>query len=190
MNVQLGPNEIISLRALEPSDIPALQVTLNRPELAGRRYVPDGISDFAPLSARQVESIVERWQKEDESWTLAVVDTPSGNLAGYVRADWEWDPHCPSVCVVIAPERQRQGLGSAALDAALAFLFEETPAHVVSGWASSWNESALGFALRNGFREAGRRPRGGVHRGAYFSEVAFDLLRVEWKARKGGRHAT
>jgi RimJ/RimL family protein N-acetyltransferase len=178
----------IALRAFEPADVHALFAHLNDPALEGRRYLPDGFPDLAPLSARHVEGILEHWQKESESWTLAAVDTSSGALLGHVRADWEWDPHCPSACVVIAPPQQRRGIGSAVLAVALAFLFEETPAHVVSGWMSSWNEPAIAFARRNGFSEAGRRPRGGVHAGAFYSEVAFDLLRAEWLMRNETHH--
>jgi RimJ/RimL family protein N-acetyltransferase len=179
----------IALRAFELGDAPALCAYLNQPTLAGRRYIPDGFPDLAPMSMRQVEGVIEQWQKETGSWTLAVVDAESGDLLGHIRADWGWDPHCPSACVVIAPGRQRQGIGTAALDLALTFLFDEIPAHVVSGWASSWNELALAFARRNGFQEAGRRPRGGMHAGEFYSEVAFDLLRSEWNVRKGSCHA-
>ncbi len=179
----------VLLRAFGPADVAPLRAYLNDPALAGRRYLPDGFSDAAPLSIRQVEGIVEHWQKEAESWTLAVLENASGELVGHVRADWEWDPHCPSACVVIAPVRQRRGLGSAALAIAVAYLFEETPAHVVSAWMASWNESALSFARANGFAEAGRRPCGGVHGGAFYSEAAFDLLRSEWASEKGSHRA-
>jgi RimJ/RimL family protein N-acetyltransferase len=178
-----------SLRAFEPADAAELQVYLNHPDLAGRRYLPDGVSDLAPLSMRQVEGVIERWQKEDKSWTLAIVDAASGAVLGHTRADWEWDPHCPWVSVAVAPSHQRRGIGSAALAMALRFLFEETPAHVVSGWMSSWNEPAIAFAAKNGFSKAVRRPRAGVHAGAYYSEVAFDLLRREWMSREVTRHA-
>jgi RimJ/RimL family protein N-acetyltransferase len=179
----------ISLRAFEPGDVPSLHAYLNDPAIAGRRYLPDGFSDLAPLSMRQVEGVVEQWQKETESWTLAVLDVASGELVGHARADWEWDPQCPSACVAIAPARQRCGLGSAALALAVAFLFEETPAHVVSAWMASWNEPALAFARATGFSEAGRRPRGGVHGGAFYNEVAFDLLRTEWASKRGSHRA-
>lgn len=179
----------ISLRAFEPGDVPPLHAYLNDPALAGRRYLPDGFSDLAPLSMKQVEDVIEQWQKESESWTLAVLENASGELVGHARADWEWDPHCPSACVVIAPARQRRGIGSAALAVAVGFLFEETPAHVVSAWMSSWNEPALAFAKANGFTEAGRRPRGGLHGGTFYSEVAFDLLRAEWATWKGSHRA-
>jgi len=178
----------IVLRAFEPADAPSVHAYLNHPALAGRRCLPDGFSDLAPLSVRQTEAVIEHWQKENESWTLAILDTASGAVVGHARADWEWDPHCPSACVLVAPAHQRQGLGSLALGIALRFLFEETPAHVVSGWMSSWNEPAIAFARAQGFTEAGRRPRGGVHEGVFYSEVAFDLLRREWLARQEGRH--
>ncbi len=181
--------EQVLLRAFEPGDVSSLHAYLNDPALAGRRYLPEGFSDLAPLSMRQVEGVIEQWQKETESWTLAVLENASGELVGHARADWEWDPHCPSACVVIAPAQQRRDFGSAALALAVAFLFEQTPAHVVSAWMASWNEPALTFARANGFTEAGRRPRGGMHGGAFYSEVAFDLLRTDWASRKGSYRA-
>jgi len=180
----------IVLRAFEPSDVGALCAYLNAPELVGRRYLPDDVPDVAPLSSRQVERVLEHWLKEAAAWTLAVIDAESDSLVGHVRADWEWDPHCPSTCVVVGPEHQRRGIGSNALALAVDFLFGETPAHVVSAWALSWNESALAFAAHCGFSEAGRRPRGGIHEGHYYDEVAFDLLRREWVSRKEGRRAS
>ena len=178
----------IALRAFEPADAPSAHAYLNDPALAGRRYLPDGFSDLAPLSVRQIEAVIEQWQKENASWTLVITDAASGALLGHARADWQWDPHCPSAHVVIAPAHQRKGLGSLALGIALRFLFEETPAHIVSGWMSSWNEPAIAFARAQGFTEAGRRPRGGVHEGVFYSEVAFDLLRPEWRARREAEH--
>ncbi len=179
--------ETIALRALEPGDAPLLQRYLNHPALAGRRYLPDGVSDVAPLSLRQVEGVIEQWQKDRDAWTLAVLEAACGTVAGHVRAEWEWDPHTPSVSVVISPDHQRRGLGSAALDLALRFLFEETPAHAVSMWIASWNEEAVAFARRNGFSEAGRSPRGGVHGGRFYSQIALDLLRREWRERQVNR---
>jgi diamine N-acetyltransferase len=178
------------LRAFEPDDIAPLRAYMNDPALAGRRYVPDGFSDLTPLSTKHVEGVLEQWQKETKSWTLAVIKSGSDELVGHVHADWEWDPHSPSTHVVISPAHQRRGLGSDALAIAVDFLFEETPAHVVCAWIASWNEPALAFARASGFHEAGRRPRGGVHGGAFYSDVAFDLLRPEWRARQEGCRAS
>ncbi|MCX6092247.1 MAG: GNAT family protein [Candidatus Bipolaricaulota bacterium] len=181
-------NRGVALRAFEPADAPAFHAYLNDPALTGRRYLPDGFPDAVPLSIHQAEGVIAHWQKETESWTLAIVAAASGELLGHARTDWEWDPHCPSACAVVAPAHQRRGVGSAALAIALAFLFQETPAHVVSCWTASWNDPALSFMRRSGFHEAGRRPRGGVHAGVFYSDVAFDLLRPEWSALKEGRH--
>ncbi len=179
----------ILLRAFEPTDVPELQGILNAPGLAGRRYLPDEFSDLAPLAQRHVEALVNQWQKETKAWTLAVVDAGSLRLVGYVRADWRWDPHCPSAHGVIAPDAQRRGFGTAALSLALGYLFKETPAHVVSAWVASWNHPGLAFAAQCGYFRAGQRPRAGVHDSVFFDEVAFDMLRREWRAKEATRHA-
>ncbi len=181
-------NQRVVLRAFEPTDAGALQAYLNAPLLAGRRYIPDGFSDLAPLSSRQAEGVIEQWQKEKDAWTLAVLDAVSGALVGHVGANWEWDPHSPSTFVVISPKHTRRRFGSAAMGLALEFLFLETPAHAVSGWTTSWNEAGQQFMRSVGFREAGRRPRSGVHAGTFTQDVAFDLLRPEWIAQRS-QHA-
>jgi RimJ/RimL family protein N-acetyltransferase len=177
------------LRAFESADVAELQSLLNAPELAGRRYLPDEFSDLAPLAQRQVGTLIDQWQKETKAWNLAVVDADSLRLVGHVRADWRWDPHCPSAHVVIAPDAQRRGFGTAALSLALGYLFEETPAHVVSAWVASWNHPGLAFAARCGYARAGQRPRAGMHDGVFFGEVAFDLLRREWQAKEATHRA-
>jgi RimJ/RimL family protein N-acetyltransferase len=182
--------EGIALRAFDPADVPALWSYLNDPALEGCRHLPHGFPDLAPLSSRRVEAVIELWQKEEKGWTLAVTDAATAELLGHVHAGWEWDPHCPSASVVIAPAKQRRGVGSAALEIAVDYLFLETPAHVVSGWTASWNDAALAFAVRNRFHEAGRRPRAGVRGGAFTSDVAFDLLRSEWEAAGRRLHGT
>ena len=44
----------ISLRPFALDDAHALQTYLNHPELEGRRYIPGGFPEVAPLSLQQV----------------------------------------------------------------------------------------------------------------------------------------
>ncbi|MEW5825423.1 MAG: GNAT family protein [Candidatus Bipolaricaulota bacterium] len=175
-------SERVALRAFEPEDAAAVASYLNQPDLAGRRYVTGKISNDAPLALVQIHDLFGLWGREEAAWTLAVTDPRTREVLGHVRAEWGWDPHCPSASVVVASDARRRGLGTAALTLAVEYLFLQTPAHVVSGWASSWNHEAISFARHLGFREAGRCPCGGVRDGRLYDEVAFDLLRREWIA--------
>jgi RimJ/RimL family protein N-acetyltransferase len=182
--------DTVALRPFEPDDASALAAYLNHPDLVGRRYIPWAFSETAPLSHQQVQVIIQKWGEAEKSLQLAVVHAESGNLIGHAESDWNWDPHSPSVSVVIAPAHQRKGFGSEAIRLQLSYLFEHTPAHVVSCWIADWNQAALEFAAYHGFQVAGRMRRAAMRQGRYYDVVVTDLLRSEWQQWGGGSHAS
>jgi RimJ/RimL family protein N-acetyltransferase len=173
------------LRALEPTDAVALQAIWNEASILGRRYLPWGIPDIAPMSRAQVDAALEAWSKEKRAMTLGIALKSTGDLVGHAVCNWHWDPHCPWVSLVIASGQQRQGLGSEVLRTLLAHVFERTPAHTVHGGMAGWNVEGLAFALANGFTECGRVPRAGLRDGAYYDDIFVDLLRREWAVMGG-----
>jgi RimJ/RimL family protein N-acetyltransferase len=179
----------ISLRPFSLDDARALETYLNHPDLEGRRYLPGDLPEVAPLAPQQIESLIDKWGKAENELHLAVIQRESGELIGHAECDWDWDPHNPSVSVVIDPGRQRQGFGSQALRLLLDYLFAFTPAHNTSTWVAAWNAPALAFASHHGFRQAGRLRRAGIRRGAYYDLVILDILRHEWLAEGGGSDA-
>jgi RimJ/RimL family protein N-acetyltransferase len=183
---QLFEAERVALHAFEPEDLPVLHAYLNRPELVNRRYLPGGFPDAAPLSRKQVEGIIAQWAEEKNGFHLAVVLRASQALVGHADCEWGWDPHSPFVSVLIAPAHQHHHYASEALDMILRFLFENTPAHNVSGTFADWNTPAREFARRFGFSESGRWRRSGLYQGEYYDTVLVDILRPEWIKRKGG----
>ncbi len=179
--------ETITLRPFEPDDVPALQTILNHPDLAGRRQIPWQFPEVAPLSCQQVGSIVQRWGAAEKALHLAVELRESEGLIGHAECDWGWDPHCPSVSVVIAPAHQRQGYGSEVIHLLLRYLFDYTAAHNIGCWIAEWNLPALRFAAHHRFRMNGRMRRAGIHKGSYYDLIVADILRPEWPA-PGGEH--
>jgi RimJ/RimL family protein N-acetyltransferase len=174
------------LNPFEPEDLLPLRECLNHPDLAGRRYTPWQFPADLPLTASQVESVLKEWSEEEKTLHLSIKKTPEQHLIGYAEANWEWDPHCTFLCLVINPAFQHQGFGSEALENLLDYLFNQTPAHNVSCWLSDWNSDGLAFALKHGFQECGRSRREGLRGSAYYDEIVVDLLRPEWQSRKGG----
>jgi RimJ/RimL family protein N-acetyltransferase len=172
--------ERIRLRPFEPVDVPALHSGLNHPELAGRRYLPRCYSNDFPLSVKQVEGVLEEWSGQDKALHLAVELLSSQELAGYVEYEWEWDPLCPFVSVLIFPPFQRQSYGAEAARLLLRIIFENSPAHNISAWMSDWNQAALEFTQKLGFQVCGRFRRDSLHDGQYSDGILMDLLRPEW----------
>ncbi len=175
----------ITLRPFEPEDVSASKIYLNHPDLIGRRYLPWTFSETAPLSHAQVEAVYQKWSEATKSLHLAIVQQETQDLIGHAEFEWNWDPHCPSVAVVIAPTHQRQGYGSEALGLLLAYAFGYTPAHVISARAAEWNRAARAFAEHHGFQESGQMRRAGIRQGAYFDVLVVDMLRSEWQERGG-----
>ena len=181
----LFQGEQVLLRAFEPADIPEIWRYLNDPNLAGRRYIPWKYPQDFPLSRKQVEEIYNQWSEPEKGIHLAIMHAETGALIGHCSLDWDWDPLCPSLEIVIAPSHQRQGYGSEVLGILLNYLFENTPAHNVSGQIADWNQPARAFARAHGFRESGRWRRAGMYNGRYYDEILADILRPEW-AKRGG----
>lgn len=185
---ELFESQTLNLRPFETGYSTSLQAYLNHPDLAGRRYLPWGYPDYSPLSASQVVEIIQEWIQARKSLHLAVSENKSTDLVGHAELDWEWDPHCPSLALVIAPLYQRRGYGSQVLALLLRYAFEFTPAHTVTAWISDWNQPAATFFESQGFKSAGRMRRTGVHQGGFSDLLVMDLLRREWLEKMGGQN--
>lgn len=175
----------VSLRPFSPDDALRLESYLNHPDLEGRRYIPWDFPEYTPLSLQQVEGIIQEWGKAENGLHLAVIERETGDLVGHAECDWEWEPHNPSVSVVIDPGHQRQGFGAQVLQMLMNYLFEFTPAHNTTAWIAAWNTPALAFATHHGFREAGRLRRSEIRHGVYYDLVILDILRPEWRSKEG-----
>jgi RimJ/RimL family protein N-acetyltransferase len=180
---------LLHLRAFELDDLPTLHTYLNHPQLTGRRYLPWTFSDVLPLSTKDIQRLIEKWQTAEKQANLAIVEQQHGELIGHAHLSWSWDPHCPEVSLVIAPEHQCKGYGGETLGLLLDYLFNQTPAHNVGGMIADWNAPARTFAAQFGFQEVGAMRRAGLRNGSYFDLIQVDLLRTEWlTARKGASH--
>jgi len=151
----------------------------------GEGRFSSGRVSLRALEETDAEALAE-CGKPKKAITLGIVLRDTGELVGHAGCNWNWDAHCPSVSLAVAPAHQRAGIGSEVLGMLLTHLFEDTPAHNVNGWAPSWSEPALTFARRHGFTETGRVPRGGLRDGAWFDDVMLDILRPEWAAAREG----
>lgn len=176
----------VVLRAFEADDAPALHALLNHPALAGRRYLPDGFPDEAPLSLKQVQDVIGRLGSGERSLNVAIVSRSDGTLLGHGGADWHWETLTPTVHVVIDPQYWRQGYGTESARLLVQYVFDTLPARAAAGGCASWNQPARDFARRLGFTENGAIRRIGLRGGQPFDWVMLDVLRHEWE---GGDNA-
>jgi RimJ/RimL family protein N-acetyltransferase len=166
---------------------------LQHPRLAGRRFLPYGITDRFDDGATNAPEVLEAWRTaEARRHYLVVDDTPATaepgvasepTVVGYAGANWTWDPHNPRVFVVIDPGRWRQGIGRQALEIVVGRLFAETVAHNVSCQVAAWNTEGSGFLEALGFRYGGRLRRAQLKDGQFYAEQHYDVLRREWLER-------
>jgi RimJ/RimL family protein N-acetyltransferase len=179
--------ECLRLRAFEPDDVTSLYAYLNQPDLAGRRYIPWKFPDKVPLSKQQVEDVIKNWIEGEKQFHLAITLRDDGTLIGHANCAWRWDIHCPSIDVVISPAYQQRGFGSEVLHLLLDYFFDNTQAHSISSGMGSWNQGALQFALKHGFKHSGVLRRAGLRDGQIYDWYGVDILRPEWLARSQKR---
>lgn len=173
--------DLVELRAFEPADADALATYLNDPALIGRRGLPWGMDERGPLSAGQIAEIVEKFASREKGYGLAVVSSVTRELLGHAACGWDWDPLDPWMNVVIAPTHQRQGYGIEAARLLMGFLFQQTPAHLVTASYPDWNDAAQSFARKLGFTETGGMRWTGLRDGQPTAEVFADILKREWQ---------
>jgi RimJ/RimL family protein N-acetyltransferase len=172
--------KMVELRPFVPEDRDSLFHYLNDPKLFGRKYIPWQMSDFYPLSYKKIDQIIEKWDKGEKEINLAVILQSSRELIGHCQVEWNWDPHSPSISIVISPSFQRKGYGKEVLALLSNYTFMYTPAVNISCWIYEYNEEGILFAKSCGFQAAGHMRRVGIYEGKYFDFVLFDMLRSEW----------
>ena len=181
--------EQIKLRPVEPEDASALRAYLNHPKLGGRRYIPRGFPGDVPLSMIQVEEIIKQWGEEKREAHLGIELTDKHELVGHAEFEWSWDPMAPWISVVIARPFQRRGYGTQVAQLIMSYLFDNTPAHSISGWMADWNRAGRSFSQKLGFKESGRTRREGFREASYFDGILVDILRLEYQSAGGMNYA-
>ncbi|MBW4486398.1 MAG: GNAT family N-acetyltransferase [Trichocoleus desertorum ATA4-8-CV12] len=180
----------VRLTSWMPQDLPAL----------ARWYQQ---SDFLRLLDAQPaypysETFLGQWleerQKSNQAFIFAVrpaspaapVVTTDDTLLGYVELDGIlWNHQVSWISIAIGEEHWGQGYGSAAMQLALTFAFEELNLHRIQLTVFSYNDRAIALYEKLGFQREGVY-REFVHRsGDRYDMYLYGLLRPEWKARFG-----
>lgn len=154
---------------------------LNAPETWGNRQLE--VDPQRPLTDGELAKTLESWLSDEFSMMYAI--RAGSTLIGHAGEERWWDAMRVGVSVFIGCEHRGEGYGTEAVTILIDHLFATTPAEAVSCWVPEWADE--GFASKLGFRPAGRIRRSGIRAGRWFDTLAFDLLREEWRARRGHR---
>lgn len=116
--------------------------------------------------------------------TLRGGDALVGDLALQIK---ERDAKQAVLGFTIARRHQRQGLGSEAVGAVLAFLFASMALHRVTADCDPRNEGSWRLMERLGMRREGHFIRSLWFKGDWADEYIYAILYEEWKARQEQR---
>ncbi|WP_254522217.1 GNAT family N-acetyltransferase [Natrinema caseinilyticum] len=163
-----------TLRPIEEEDLEFLQAQVNDPRI----WRPIGRS--RPLNQEQEHEWFEDVVCSDENVSLLIVDesTPVGSL-GFNGIDWEVQK--AELGYWIAPDHQRQGYGTEAVEQILEYGFDQLGLHRIEARVFELNEPSRRLLESVGFTQEG------VHRdvefvdGQYRDAYWYGLLEDEWR---------
>jgi len=167
--------ELVRLRALERSDLPAVVRWMNDPEVT--RYLLS-----APLCGLDE---MERWYDQHvgtDDRALALMDE-SGDLIGYcgiTRLDWG-ERRCNLWLIIGERKAWNKGYGKDAVRTMLRYLFDELNLNRVYLTVDEENHRAMRIYETCGFKKEGIGRNARFKNGRYRNDVSMAVLKREWK---------
>ena len=175
--------ERLYLRPLEREDLPLVRRWANDPEVRAL------IGEVLPMSEAAAEEFYERVRTDRERvWLIIVLregDRPIGE-AGLLRIFYPWRSTDMSI-VIGEKDCWGQGYGAEVARLLLGLAFDGLNMHRVAVGVVGFNERALRFWERVGFRREGLQREGYFCGGTYHDFVMMSILEEEYRALYRGR---
>lgn len=168
--------ELVRLRALESSDLPAVVRWMNDPEVT--KYLLS-----APLYGLEE---MEQWYNErrgTDDRVLAMMDRDD-ELIGYCgisRLEWE-ERRCNLWLIIGERDAWGHGYGADTVRTMLRYLFDEENLNRVYLTVDEENLRAIGLYERCGFRREGILKSARFKNGRYRDDVMMAVLKRDWSA--------
>jgi diamine N-acetyltransferase len=167
----------IKLRPLVKADLRYLRRWLEDAELRGI------IAEPTPMSKADSEEFLRKVRDDTARlWFMVVLNENSRVIgeAGLLRMDPPW--RTTDVTVVIwEREEWGKGYGSETLLLLLDYAFRHLRFHRAAIGVVGFNERALRFWAKNGFRKEGVQRDGYLYNGTYYDFVMMSILEDEFK---------
>lgn len=176
---QFLSGERVYLRPVEREDLPLIRKWANDPEIRALT------GEVTPMSQAAAEEWFERVQADrDRVWFIVALkenDRPIGE-AGLLRMFPAWRTTDLSI-ILGEKDAWGKGYGSEALHLLLDYAFGALNFHRVAVGVVGFNERALRFYEKAGFKQEGIQRDGYYHNHAYHDFVMLSILEDEF--RKG-----
>lgn len=139
-----------------------------------------------PKTAQQVGDYITAQHRSGTAYVFAVRPVGSDEMIGYVELDGiVWAQRVGWVSIAIAdPARRGQGLGTEAMTLLLQYAFDELNLRRVQLTVFGYNERAIRFYEKIGFRREGVFREFLERDGQVYDMLLYGLLRREWEASR------
>jgi len=167
--------DLVTLKTIEEEDVEFLRDGVNHPAVRG----PVGQS--TPTNGVLEEQHFE--QASDDPDLVQLLITHNGERVGTIELDpVDWKNGVCEVGYWISPDHRRQGYAHDALDALLAYAFDELRMHKVCASVYEFNVASLELLRSAGFSEEGVLRENVYADGRYHDTHWFGLLESEYRA--------
>ncbi len=168
----------VYLRPLSRDDLTYIQKWSNDPEIRGL------IGEVRPMSWTKVEEFYERAKNDDQRvWFIIVLQENDRVIgeAGLLRMFPAWRTTDLSI-IIGEKETWGKGYGTEAINLLLDYAFGYLNFHRVAIGVVGFNEAALGFYEKVGFRKEGVQREGYYYNHAYYDFVMMSILEDAYRA--------
>lgn len=169
--------KLVTLRAVEESDLPLLHKWINDPEVTQQLLV------YLPIPLKNEQEWFERIRKQQDSVHFAITDRKSGRLLGICSLEGIHPADQKATFGIFLGDRRSwgKGYGTEAARLPLAYGFDTLNLHWVSSSAFAYNDRSLRMHERLGFKREGVAREDVYRKGRYRDRVLFGLLRAKFK---------
>ncbi len=178
MQVAFLEGDLVILQPLERQDLANLQLWNNGQEMRGL------IGQVYPESESSLDEWFERVQADKQRVWFAVVRKSDGKMvgeAGLLRMYHPW--RTTDLTMIIGdPEARGQGLGTEAIVLLMDYAFGYLGFHRIAIGVVGFNERALSFYERVGFKQEGVQRNGYYYNHRFSDFVMMSILEDEFRA--------